>query len=132
MNKSQIKTFQETSVRAASLTKCSTNAQTAVSRGWSGSTKCPRKFRSTEYKHDAIRRNTHTSSRGCYIIFGLVCDSKYNKSVFVLTSLSSASPSRSVEERASTRGRSALAVEINAVIYYGKVETYAERACAQA
>lgn len=40
-----------------------------------------------------------------------------------------ASSSRSVEERASAGDRSGLAVEINAVIYYGKVETYAEGAC---
>lgn len=53
-------------------------------------------------------------------------------SVRTYFSLSSVSPSRSVEERANTRDRSALAVEINAVIYYGKVETYAERACARA
>lgn len=52
--------------------------------------------------------------------------------MFVLTSVASVSPSQSVEERASTRDKSGLAVEINAVIYYGKVETYAERACVRA
>lgn len=50
--------------------------------------------------------------------------------MFVLTSPSSVFPSRSVEERANTRDRSALAVKIGAVIYYGQVETYVERACA--
>lgn len=58
--------------------------------------------------------------------------------MYLLLSLSSLSPSRSVEKgrkkkkrEANTRDRSALAVEINAVIYYGKVETYA-RACTRA
>lgn len=49
-----------------------------------------------------------------------------------VTSPPSVSPSRSVEEKTNTGDRSAAAVQINAAIYYGKVETYAGRACALA
>lgn len=78
-----------------------------------------------------LRMDTHSYTTICISPRLTVITIINDKCLYSLLSLAFL-PSRSVEERASTRDRSGLAVEINAVIYYGKVETYAERACVRA